>query len=351
MPEETLEQQIDTEGLRRCLSELASGQDEFNRGLVDWFDRLEQASLELLDQQRQWWTRQQEERESVRLREEALQQREKRLAELEQEIAQRRQELAQREAAPIEAAGNGSELLARLEELTGRWDELQQRLEQLPAGGEGAEAGLQRIEQWLQEAGGDRDTLHSLAETIRNELGSFGDLGGQLQAVKEDLQQAMQQMDSRLVAIGERQPGADQEESIRELEAKVRGLQEELSAAEQDRIALETELEVVRNRAAELLETLSEQRRQMAEERAHWSGELKRLRRLMEVLLDRQIDAAPEYESGNGQSRPKVVGYEEQERSHPAAASGAGDPVLDSVTAQFEVLQKDLSRRRRNNTG
>jgi len=42
-------------------------------------------------------------------------------------------------------------------------------------------------------------------------------------------------------------------------------MENERTKTERERLALETELETVRNRAAEMAETLDEQRRQMAE--------------------------------------------------------------------------------------
>ena len=59
-------------------------------------------------------------------------------------------------------------------------------------------------------------------------------------------------------------------------------MDEQVQLLQQERAALEAELEVVRNRAAELAETAADERRRGAEERAEWSGELKQLRRALE---------------------------------------------------------------------
>ncbi|GAB6167194.1 hypothetical protein JCM19992_31940 [Thermostilla marina] len=350
MPDETLVQHIDTDELRRCLSEFAAGQDEFNHALVEWFDRLERVSLDLLERQRQWWSQQREGEEALRRREEALREREQRLEQLEQELAEKRRKLLEREAVLPEIGEGGQEALARIEGLLARWEEVGKRLESLPEAGGSADA--ERIAEQIRELLGEQQTGGEILTQLKEELSRLGGVPEEVRSLKGELQDTLADLDRRWSEMLADRGNGEQDETVRELEAKLRRLEEELSAAEQDRIALETELEVVRNRAAELLDMLSEQRRQMAEERSHWSGELKRLRRLMEVLLDRQIDtgAPGEYEAA-GQSHPRVVGYEEQERTRAVASGGSVDPVLESVSAQFEILQKDLSRRRRNNTG
>ncbi len=91
-------------------------------------------------------------------------------------------------------------------------------------------------------------------------------------------------------------------------------------------------------RASEMAETLAQQGRQMAEERLQWSEELKQMRRLLEGLSQRR----PEPESVAAPAPARA-------ETRPAAGhDGAeADPVLNSVMAQFEMLQKDLARRRK----
>lgn len=114
------------------------------------------------------------------------------------------------------------------------------------------------------------------------------------------------------------------------------GVEQQLETLERERETLEIELETVRNRAVELAEVAAEEKRRNAEERAEWSSELKQLRRALEQqssLLLRYQDSVSEHE-------PAAAAIDER------ASRLASDPVLDSVMAQFEMLQQDLVRRR-----
>jgi hypothetical protein len=144
-------------------------------------------------------------------------------------------------------------------------------------------------------------------------------------------------------------------------------LQTKLTELEQDRLALEEELESVRSRAVGMAQTISEQKRQMAEEHAQWTAELRQLRR----ILDKQATwIAQQTESGfatwppNGHSPPPAVPPQlvpaarsadtdnwRRASATPTVAAPAAhaDPVLGSVLSQFELLQKDVARRRNQN--
>lgn len=132
------------------------------------------------------------------------------------------------------------------------------------------------------------------------------------------------------------QTGGKETEALR---GQLRLLERQKAAWDRDRTALEDELEAVRNQAAELAEALAEQKRQMEIQQTEWSRELRQMRRLLEMMARRQLEQHEEQESR--QALP------------PAAAvsivpATVDDPVLDSVMAQFEMLQKDISRRRRH---
>ncbi len=59
-------------------------------------------------------------------------------------------------------------------------------------------------------------------------------------------------------------------------------LQAKVAEMEQDRVALEEELENVRSRAVSMSQTITEQKRQMADEHAQWTAELRQLRRILD---------------------------------------------------------------------
>lgn len=115
---------------------------------------------------------------------------------------------------------------------------------------------------------------------------------------------------------------------------------EQVSELEQERAALEAELELVRGRAAELYEALAQERRVLAEHRLETNNELKQLRRIVEKqaeLLTDRAAAAPAH-------REVAVDDVDDE---PIEASATADPVISSVMAQFAKLQKDVAERRK----
>lgn len=118
--------------------------------------------------------------------------------------------------------------------------------------------------------------------------------------------------------------------------------QQQIRALEHERISLETELESVRNRIAQMAEEATQEKRRMAEERAEWSGELRQLRR----AIEKNAVMSSHHSHVEDSHRTAPTPSTETESNPGAAAAGGEDPVLDSVMAQFEMLQKDLSRRR-----
>jgi chromosome segregation ATPase len=118
--------------------------------------------------------------------------------------------------------------------------------------------------------------------------------------------------------------------------------QQQIRSLEQERTSLETELESVRNRIVQLAEESALEKRRMTEERAEWSGELRQLRRVLEknvVMLSHH-----QHTDETSRSHPPAPPELDPPSGQPVAPGE--DPVLDSVMAQFEMLQKDLVRRR-----
>lgn len=115
---------------------------------------------------------------------------------------------------------------------------------------------------------------------------------------------------------------------------------EHVAELEQERAALEAELELVRGRAAELYDALAQERRSLAEHRAETNNELKQLRRIVEKqaeLLTERVNAA-------SVARDVPTADVEDE---PIDTSAASDPVISSVMAQFAKLQKEVAERRK----
>ncbi len=107
-----------------------------------------------------------------------------------------------------------------------------------------------------------------------------------------------------------------------------------LLASEQQRAALEAELELVRSRAAELQETIFEQKQEVATRSDQLQQDLKYVR----TLLEKRVVAAEQLETPAAQrtaSEPQA----NAPRDEP-------DPVADSIKAQFAKLQQDVAKRR-----
>lgn len=144
--------------------------------------------------------------------------------------------------------------------------------------------------------------------------------------------------------LNEHQSAGKQSEALR---GQFQQLQRQQAAWEQDRVALENELEMARNQAAELTENLAEQKRQLETKEAEWTQELREMRRLLEMMAQRQLE-----QRENDRSQPALCAAAAPAANAAGGAAGepatADDPVLDSVMAQFQMLQKDLARRRRS---
>lgn len=124
----------------------------------------------------------------------------------------------------------------------------------------------------------------------------------------------------------------------------------QLREMERERLELESELDLVRARSAELQETVLQQKRELAEQRTDLSEELRELRRLAEaqseLLAQREYSAAAPRE----EQRPSRISTPLAPTLPPATVSEdspPADPVVSSVMAQFAKLQKDVAQRRK----
>lgn len=206
---------------------------------------------------------------------------------------------------------------------------------------------------------GVRDCLTQLAEShdqvadfLRELFRQLEDLWGQMlrqeRAWQAQHQQGCKELKRQAAELQRQQKALEAErqrlqaEMERALEAEHQRQAQAQAEETRQREALENELELVRMRAAELAESLAEQSRQIAQERAQWSEELKRMRRLLETL----VRSRPAPATGDEVQPPPA----EPPRAAGASRDSGEDPVLNSVMAQFQMLQKDLARRRRNGT-
>jgi chromosome segregation ATPase len=202
----------------------------------------------------------------------------------------------------------------------------------------------EQLQQLLEEALHERTEQRESQEAVHTQLtrlaavaaeladarSVWGNASNEVTALRSDIRQQFEQ----LQAV--QSQGTDQA-AYRELQQQMRQMVQQQTVLEQERKGLEAELEAVRGRAAELADALAEQKRQLAQQQASWAEEFKRIRLLLEVMGGRLTEGIHAINPAKPEPARKLA---------PATTAAAGDPVLESVMAQFEILQKDVARRR-----
>ena len=252
-----------------------------------------------------------------------LMQRQGKLAEHEARLHEREEQLAQRQAESEQLRELLQSQVARLEAMSGDVQTLREELNTKVVAGDGAqESGhLQGVVQRLEE---QRDDLKQRLDVCREELARRNDATEQLAKSQVQLASAREEiLDLREKFEQQRESGEVDIDKQRE------------------RVALETELEMVRRRAAELSETLAEQKDQMSHQQAMWSAELNHLRHLMDAHNGAWINQAAEEQA------PSAQQHEEQPAASESKPAAGGDPVVDSIMQQFAKLQQDVAHRRK----
>lgn len=165
-------------------------------------------------------------------------------------------------------------------------------------------------------------------------------------ALSEKLGSHLERQETQLdVALGELRELRQQLDAYKQQQAERPAAAPHPSGSEgsadwqQERTELEGELELVRGRAAELQDTVDQQRRELSEARSEMSSELRELRRLVE----QQAEAV----ARGGGGGPTVTVAHAIEAEVEASELAGDDPVMNSVAAQFAKLQKDMAQRRK----
>lgn len=180
----------------------------------------------------------------------------------------------------------------------------------------------QQLDQYKQQAGQVFARDDGAAEVRPTWLAEIKDLRTQLGEAQSELTNALQ----RAAESAAEASNAAQGDSGGEARA----------AWLQERVELESELELVRGRAAELQDLVDAQRRELAEVRSEMSNELRQLRRLIE-------QQAEVLARSGGPASPATP----LEAELDASDAAGDDPVMNSVAAQFARLQKDMAQRRK----
>jgi chromosome segregation ATPase len=307
-------QLVEADGLRESLAEICASQEEFGRFFAGVFAELDALSAKLVRRSQAWQSH---------------------ATETESELQQRSDRLNTERAA----------IAAEREEA---WKEIQEKRRQLEhehpqvaAAGAGDNGQLQRM---LEEAERDRTALRTALEDAQKQSERLAQVADEFSHTRAELAEARRELERLRNGLDH---GADpaQAQPDQKAQEQLQVLQQERAQLDQERVVLETELDMVRNRAAETAEALAQQQRQMADERQQWAQELKRMRRLLEGLAGRALDHPPAARPQRTMVEPRRTNGTSPDE--PCAPRANGDPVLGSVMAQFEMLQKDIVRRRR----
>ncbi|MEZ6070330.1 MAG: hypothetical protein R3C10_08630 [Pirellulales bacterium] len=197
------------------------------------------------------------------------------------------------------------------DEIDRREAEVRDRENELAGQSQRLESEQQRIEQWA-------DDCQRRADELVDEQSQF-------EQRREELDRQLADATAEVTLLREQMAAANAADGC---------TSERVMKLEQERQALEEELELVRQRAAALVETADEERRDFESQKSLWMRDMKELRRSLEV-------------NAPTPAQPEVTA-----NTVPAAAAPVNkaprDTALDSVMAQFEMLQRDLARRGTN---
>jgi chromosome segregation ATPase len=292
-----------SEELRGPLEDLSAGHAEFQVFFTGVCEELETLAAELVRRQQSWQTEQGEREAELELR--------------------------------------AARLKSERSEVASEWERVQvlaerSRSDSIAVGEENG----QQVKSFLEEARHERSALQDALEVAQSQSAQLAEVVSELSHTRSELTEVRQEIKHYPEQLGAARGEDANPTRVAELEEKVHQLEQERAELNQERAVLETELESVRNRAAELSEGIAQERRQMSDERTEWTAELKRMRRMLETFAQRQIELA---EAGVGGQAQTSGGTDENPPSETAK-----DPVLDSVMAQFEMLQKDLAKRRKS---
>jgi chromosome segregation ATPase len=142
----------------------------------------------------------------------------------------------------------------------------------------------------------------------------------------------------------------EQERRLASAQAELDAMRGERDAAKVERQLVEAELENVRHRVEQLAEMLEDQKRTAAAQESYWRGEFRRQCSIVERLTTQWTQPAPstrvEEIAHPSQSPAAATAASAPPNVTPDKTSGEGE-ALESVRAQFELLQNDAARRRR----
>jgi len=278
--------------------------DYLRQGLTEQFELMEQERGQLKVREAELGQREEGATSQLQYFKAELEKRDLQLARALDDLQAARAELARPAEQETAATRQATELSAQLQSLRAALEDMQRE-----------SRALQR----------ERDALQESARQSELRQSRIDDLEQELQAVRRQLDEAQMRISSPNTNARASQP--------HEVNALA------LTALEQEREALESELELVRTHAAELNETVAQQQREIAAQKTEMSTELQQLRKLVEKQADLIADRVV-----TTRDNTPAAG------ASPPVPTPPSDPVVNSVMAQFAKLQKDVAQRRKRKT-
>jgi hypothetical protein len=189
----------------------------------------------------------------------------------------------------------------------------------------------------LKEVSTDRLEFHEVRQAVQRQVVQLAAVADDVTSARNEFQAVRGELarhNEELSAKRDKAKSSSDEESAG-MKNKIVVLENQQLLLEKDRQAMATELELVRSRAAEMAEMLSGQKRSADLQQSQWVEEMRQMRVILETLARQAAAAALPPETSPPAKIPSGV-----------AAAAMSDPVLESVLAQFEVLQQDRLLRR-----
>ena len=240
-----------------------------------------------------------EDRAELRMTQRQVQEQLARLAAVSAELAETRRDMAEHARQPGSDAHEATAAALRTyhEELAGR---------------------LEKIEQQQADLRDQRDTIESKLETVGSRAGELGQL---LAEQKQWSGRAHKDRETTAAAL---------EAYHQEVQQRLEQIEQQQAALHDLRDTIETKLETVGSHAGELGQLLAEQKQWAGRQDDRWTGELTELRALLGRLAERlaEAPAAP----------PPPEPLPAEQPAHN------GDPMLESVASQFELLRRNQGR-------
>jgi DNA repair exonuclease SbcCD ATPase subunit len=174
---------------------------------------------------------------------------------------------------------------------------------------------------------------------------------GELTETRGELSEARSEIQRLSAPVESLAQGAPARQANEELRAEIDAMRGERDAMRAERQLLEAELENVRRRAEQLANMLDEQKRTAAEQESYWRGELRRQCSLVERITAQWVQTLPPASAEGAahpvQGSPEATATASGPRGGTVGSARGDNAALESVRAQFELLQKDAARRRR----